>query len=279
MHAIRARQFAMQRHAAPCRLHGHAMQRQAAPWQRHAAPFAPAAAMPPQLHAGAISANAAPHRHASAMHSIQRMQRLPSRHARQCATAAPAAPCRAMQRPSAHQSHAAPTAAMHPAQASPSRHASLTIAGRNAAQNRNKSFPPRQALLDPDVGTSPWGDGAPPAKVLLLGPASGKSDKSSISSGPASRYQCITLSDEDSDNADEPKCVLELEGGKYLWKKFDAKIFSMYCISYRDQSKIVAAYQGENILSGLSCRLIETEIQAFSLGHTLFDPATSSYKV
>lgn len=95
----------------------------------------------------------------------------------------------------------------------------------------------------------------------------------------ANRYD-LDLSDDDDENKsfdldrfcrfykwnkNKPSELME-----FLWRNFDPKAFSIYCISFKNQDAVFAGFQGENMLYGLTCRLETLNVDYFGAMQTLY---------
>lgn len=104
------------------------------------------------------------------------------------------------------------------------------------------------------------------------------------------RYDDIELSDDEDDgpqgfdlmrwrkfyqwNKNKHADLLE-----FLWRRFDPRHHSMFCMTYKPQDLIFAGFQGDNVVHGFCCRLEATPVEAFGSFVTLANLQNTSFKV
>ncbi|KAL6744988.1 hypothetical protein V8C86DRAFT_2994246 [Haematococcus lacustris] len=138
-------------------------------------------------------------------------------------------------------------------------------------------------------------------KALQPGPPGAASKPPSNLSKWTGQAECtLTISDDEDEEDDEEVIEFDMVRWKrfyhwnrkkpqallrFLWRRFDARKWSLFCCSYAPQDALFMGYQGENLIHGLACRL-ETSLGDSSLGgdlfgvlHTLSDPSCEVYKV
>lgn len=104
------------------------------------------------------------------------------------------------------------------------------------------------------------------------------------------RYDDIELSDDEDDgpqgfdlnrwrkfyqwNKNKHSDLLE-----FLWRRFDPRHHSMFCLTYKPQDLIFAGFQGDNIVHGFCCRLETIPTEVFGSFLTLANHQNTSFKV
>ncbi|GAX77748.1 hypothetical protein CEUSTIGMA_g5191.t1 [Chlamydomonas eustigma] len=110
---------------------------------------------------------------------------------------------------------------------------------------------------------------------------------------PSNRYEDLSLSEDDEDDGQKrfdmkhwhrfykwnKKKHTELLD--FLWRRFDPDNYSIFCLTYRAQEMLNGAYQGDNVMHGLCCRIEASGFMGdiFLLMHTLKSLDSDDYKV